>query len=33
MTVETIFMDEKEYRRIYLFKEVGIESIRGLLDT
>ena len=28
MTVETIFMDEKEYRRIYLFKEVGIESIR-----
>lgn len=33
MTVEPIFMDEKEYGQIYLFKSVGIESIRGLLDA
>ncbi len=33
MTIGPFFMDEKEYRKIYLFKGVGIESIRGLLDT
>lgn len=33
MTIEPIFMDEREYRKIYLFKGVGLESVRGLLDT
>lgn len=33
MNAEPIYMDEKEYGKIYLFKCVSLESIRGLLDA
>jgi diguanylate cyclase (GGDEF)-like protein len=33
MNAEMTYMDEKEYGKIYLFKCVSLESIRGLLDT
>jgi diguanylate cyclase (GGDEF)-like protein len=33
MNTEPTYMDEKEYGKIYLFKCVSLESIRGLLDA
>ncbi len=33
MNAEPAYVDEREYGEIYLFKNVSIESIRGLLDA
>ncbi len=33
MNIETTYIDDREYEKIYLFKGVSLEAIRGLLDS